>query len=180
MNFYYYTLSLVDLLKSKGSGWATHIVETVQEAEPELSNFRALFFDIDDTLNAHGLGLDEICCKWLNQVSETHSTILLTNCSQKRADQHMRNLKKFQCQAELWDVGKKPNYVWLKSMIEQRGWAVNECAMFGDRPTMDLWCAYQAGFAGRFWVRSWGRKNISNAITEKIKRWEWRQIQGVS
>lgn len=168
---------MLDLLKSKGQGWATRSIERVQDAESELSKFEVLFFDIDDTLNADKKGLDENCCELLNRYAKSHSVVLLTNCSGARADQHKENLVRFKCQAELWDVGRKPNYLWLKSMVESRGWSVDNCAMFGDRPTMDLWCAYKAGFSGRYWVRSWVKHNTSNSITDKIKRWEWRQMK---
>jgi predicted HAD superfamily phosphohydrolase YqeG len=170
-------MSLVDLLNSRGKGWATHVVQTVQDAELEIVNFKILFFDIDDTLNAHGLGLNEACCELLNQYAKQYSVVLLTNCSQRRAEQHKENLSRFNCEAELWDVGKKPNHRWLRNRLSQKGWLPRNCAMFGDRPTMDLWCAYKAGFGGRFWVHSWAKKNPSNSMTERIKRWEWRQMQ---
>ena len=177
MNLYYYALSMVDLMVSKGRGWVTHELEMVQDAESELPNYEVLFFDIDDTLNADQVGLDEACCKLLNRYAEQYSVVLLTNCSERRAEQHRENIKRYQCQAELWEVGNKPNYPWLKKMILKRGWSEKKCAMFGDRPTMDIWCAYKAGFGGRFWVKSWVRNNTSNSITKRIKRWEWKQMR---
>lgn len=178
MNLKYYVESILALLKTKGKNWATHSIDKVEDAEEYLSQFQHLFFDIDDTLNGDGLGLDKKVCDLLDKYSETHDVVLVTNCSSKRAQQHADNLNKFNCKAELWPVGKKPHYPWLKAEVENRGWSLDKSAMFGDRPTMDIWCAYKAGFAGRFWVKSWMQKSSPSGLTWYIKKWEWQQIKG--
>jgi len=177
LNLIYYTFSVIDLCRTGGENWVTKSIETHEEANPLLKDFKVLFFDIDDTLNAHGLGLDESCCETLNNYAKSHFVVLLTNCSQKRAQEHGANLMRYQCNAELWPVGRKPNYKWLLTRVLERGWEPRQCAMYGDRPTMDLWCAYRAGFGARFWVQAWARKNKSKSMMDAIKRWEWRQMQ---
>jgi ribonucleotide monophosphatase NagD (HAD superfamily) len=115
-----------------------------------------LFFDIDDTLGVHRGGLNADICHSLDLLAENGKSVhLLTNCSHHRAEDHQRRLEEFSCKAELWTHGMKPNYHWLRREIEQRDMLLSDCCFFGDRPTMDLWMAFKAGFGYRVWVTGW-------------------------
>lgn len=122
-----------------------------------LPDAQHLFFDIDDTLNGHRLGLTEELSRWFSSLKDRgYNVVLLTNCSAARAEQHARRLERWPCGAELWPVGGKPDWRWVEQQLTARAWSVEACAMFGDRPTMDLWMAYRLNFSERIWVRAWG------------------------
>jgi ribonucleotide monophosphatase NagD (HAD superfamily) len=132
-----------------------------------------LFFDIDDTLNAHRLGLNEAIIEKLNKLTQQGKTVaLLTNCSAARAQAHLSQLG-HDSKIELWPVGRKPDYIWLTEAIAQRGWDPKDCAMFGDRPTMDLYVAYKASFGSRVWVKAWGINRPWRNPLQWIQNIEW-------
>ena len=137
-----------------------------------------LFFDIDDTLNAHGQGLTEAICRWLDShVDRGKTVVLLTNCSERRALQHQENLNIYACRATLWPVGGKPDVKWLLASVSLKHWVPSDCAMIGDRPTMDMWMAKGAGFSERVWVKGWGAHRSSIAPLAWIQNIEWALLR---
>lgn len=111
-------------------------------------------------------------CRSLNEVAAHKSIVLITNCSKYRRRMHQSILKKYRCKAEIWAVGKKPNYRWIRSQIDDRGWELNECAMFGDRPTMDLWFARRAGFSKVIWVTGFANSRKIDSLVDYIRLFE--------
>jgi predicted HAD superfamily phosphohydrolase YqeG len=169
-----YVRALAELVSGRGHQWFTRIEEQSEIKLWPALEAGHLFFDIDDTLNAHRQGLTkEICC-WLNdQMAQGKTVVLLTNCSESRAEEHRQRLLEHDCQAELWPVGAKPDVVWLKKSIDLNGWLVSDCAMYGDRPTMDMWLAMRAGFSERIWVKGWGKNRRYRHPLSWIQGLEW-------
>jgi predicted HAD superfamily phosphohydrolase YqeG len=173
-----YARALLELSLGKSQHWVTHIEhhDDLEGWEP----FRSvhLFFDIDDTLNVHRKGLTEKICCWLDDhVTRGKTVVLLTNCSEKRAQEHRERLLQYGCRAELWPVGGKPDVTWLLSCIHERSWSPSDCAMVGDRPTMDMWLAMKAGFSERIWVKSWGARRCYQHPLTWIQGLEWRLLR---
>ena len=159
---------------------------TRHEPSQDLSNWemgiqKYYFFDIDDTLNGHGQGLTQVLLTHLLQrVPQGSPVVLLTNCSKGRADRHRLQLQAFAGKIELWPVGMKPDYTWLRQALLLRGWEPADCAMFGDRPTMDLYMAYRAGFGCRVWVQAWGVGRPWRSPLQWIQNLEWALFSGTA
>jgi predicted HAD superfamily phosphohydrolase YqeG len=169
-----YLRALFDLCLGRASGWVSSVETELDYRAWVMPRSRHMFFDIDDTLNGHRKGLTPSICEWLNELSRGgKSVVLLTNCSEGRSREHQGRLEQYSCDAELWPVGAKPDHVWLRHRILERGWRVEDCAMFGDRPTMDLWMASKAGFAERIWVRAWGLRRKYHSPLSWIQGLEW-------
>lgn len=180
MRFLPYAQSFLHLIRHPEDFGETVI--TGSEEETELSNWntpsRHLFFDIDDTLTPHRAGLNEELCsildQWTRQEKEIH---LVTNCSQGRAEQHRQRLRDFNCKANLWPHGLKPDYKWLCRELGTRGISPKECSFYGDRPTMDLWMAWKAGFAHRIWVKGWRQhSNRGSGLLRWSQDLEWKLL----
>jgi hypothetical protein len=175
-----YLQSLIFLLTSP-KYFSEKVISSIEESR-EISKWATpsqhLFFDIDDTLGIHRGGLNEEICINLNTlVNQGKSVYLLTNCSLSRANEHKDRLKRYQCKATLWPHGQKPDHVWLKQELSSKGLKAEDCSFYGDRPTMDLWMAWKAGFGHRIWIKGW--RSLSKDRTGPL-RWiqnlEWRRL----
>ena len=176
MNLFYYSRCILEsLIRSKKShtSFISQKINFIDFPMIEKLQCKHFFFDIDDTLNTNKAGLNSEVCDLLNQIAQQGDVVLLTNCSQKRKKAHQLNLQKFQCSAQLWDVGKKPNFKWFKSKLIEKKWQDIDCAFFGDRPSMDLWMAYKANVKKIILVEGFTKKSRFGLIhlIRKIESW---------
>jgi ribonucleotide monophosphatase NagD (HAD superfamily) len=154
--------------------WPTEICLEADFTRWELHS-SVVFFDIDDTLAAHGDGLNAKLVEQLNfWVEQGKRVILLTNCSLRRQAEHQRRSDKWQGRFEIWPVGKKPNLTWMSEKMLKENILPKDCSMYGDRPTMDIWMAYQLGFKHRVWVQAWGRDRERKGALGWIQNQEWK------
>ena len=168
------------MVHSRGSRqWFTQIETQRDPRNWQFGNSKYFFFDIDDTLNAHGQGLKlELLEALKSSLPQEARVILLTNCSARRAREHQQCIQGSHLDVELWPVGIKPDYYWLLQALSLRGWNPRECALYGDRPTMDLYLAYQAGFASRVWVKFWGQQRAWKTPLQWTQNLEWALLGG--
>lgn len=176
-----YAQSLFHLISSPRL-FAKEVITSFEDGR-EISKWsfsgKHLFFDIDDTLGVHKGGLNADICKELNQLISAGKTVhLITNCSQGRAEEHRSKLREHDCHAEFWQHGLKPDFQWLLGELTTKSMSPSECSFYGDRPTMDLWMAWKAGFGHRVWIRGW--RELSSQRTGFL-RWiqdlEWTLLE---
>jgi FMN phosphatase YigB (HAD superfamily) len=173
---YLRSLLVLCLFPQKAQCWVTE-VELQRDCSKWSLSTPVLFFDIDDTLAEHGLGLSTALVLQLNEwVERGHRVILLTNCSEARAREHRSRREEWRGRFEIWPVGMKPNVRWMKAKMEAEAILPEECSMFGDRPTMDMWMAWQLGFARRVWVQAWGRSVDRKGVLGWLQKQEWKWI----
>lgn len=178
MRWWPYLASLRDLLFDRRHFRSIH-TDTTSEQDPRswpTDGLKNLFFDIDDTLQPHGGAVSLEALDKLNGLMEGHRVILLTNCSEARADKHREAIQGREG-IELWPVGKKPDYKWLVGEMKKKGLKPEESAMYGDRPTTDLWMAWKAGFRRRCWVKAYGCSSPRSPALAWIQKFEWRTLE---
>lgn len=154
--------------KSRKKSIYTHSTDSITKTFIESLDCKFLFFDIDDTLTSHGGSIHAELSEELNQFSDSHQVVLLTNCGKKREKEHQANIQKYNCKAELWEVGKKPNYRWFFNKLNHYGWPTDKCAFFGDRISMDLWMAYKCNFKHRVHVTTF-QKEYNHVLISPVK-----------
>jgi predicted HAD superfamily phosphohydrolase YqeG len=174
MNLLFYSKFLFECaIKNNINNLYTHKIDYIKDLDLSQLECRHFLFDIDDTLNINRHGLNESICDELNQYATLGDIVFVTNCSNKRKKQHIQNIQKYKCNAQLWDVGKKPNYRWLIHNINHRGWKTSDCAFFGDRISMDIWMAFKANIKERVYVQGYNNPNKKGIIpiVKKFERW---------
>jgi len=176
MNLVYYSRCILESIvtsKNTRNNIFSRRLDFINSVSVNNLQCKHFFFDIDDTLNTNKAGLNLEICKLLNKFAQKGDVVLLTNCSKKRKENHLSNLQKFQCSAQLWEVGKKPNYNWLNSKLIEKGWISNDCAFFGDRLSMDIWMAYKANIKERILVEGYTKQSTFGLIhlIRKIEAW---------
>ena len=118
-------------------------VFTIDYAKLYRQGFRALIFDIDNTLVPHGGDSTEKVDRLFERLhSMGFKTLLLSNNSEERILRFIRNIDT----AYIYDA-EKPNHVGFQSSVVQLGVGYNEAVVIGDQVFTDILGANRAGLS---------------------------------